>query len=507
MKVLLAGPGTGKTAKIEEIVQKRKSGKDVLVISFTNATVEELKNKLGKVGVDDTNCMTLHKFAVKYNHDSSRHVLAQFEERLIKKISKNTEMSFDGICDFIQVTNFDQMIGRFVEFAKINTHYLKDKLAEYKILIVDEYQDFNPFEQALIDLLIELFDESIVLGDDDQCIYDFKDASSDKLIAFSKDNSNEKLEHLHICYRCPDIIVEKATKLIKNNKNRIDKEWKKAGNSGNLVYRQFANFSDVAEFIVSELKNKLSDKEKVLILSPVQFAVEDISKALDSAEIEFNNFFIGLVPQELMIKSWLLKSIEGDFKYANLLMFGYLNLKEKKKLYDLLKKQKRTGKNTEELLELVENVSVVLKSKLTFREVLETEEFKELKELFEKAEGITTNEKLKNLFRKIEKEVEKNIKIMSIHKSKGLDADHVFMVGLNEGILPNKKLGDDSIEGQRRIFYVGMTRARKNLYLLSNNKIQGKDARRMNFEEFKPDRNTRSTGLWNARASRFISEL
>jgi DNA helicase-2/ATP-dependent DNA helicase PcrA len=93
---------------------------------------------------------------------------------------------------------------------------------------------------------------------------------------------------------------------------------------------------------------------------------------------------------------------------------------------------------------------------------------------------------------------------MSIHKSKGLGEDYVFVLGLTDGILPNQKAGIDSIESQRRLFYVAMTRAKKCLCIISILKIPGKYARKMNIEKFSFDKYKK---LWNGKASVFVSEL
>ena len=116
-------------------------------------------------------------------------------------------VEFDRLCDHLSVTTFDQMIGRFVNYAKANKTYLQKELSKYSTLIVDEYQDFNPNEQGLIDLIIEAIGEVYILGDDDQCIYDFKDASNKRIIELHNDASHEKVDHEHKCYRCPDVVI------------------------------------------------------------------------------------------------------------------------------------------------------------------------------------------------------------------------------------------------------------------------------------------------------------
>jgi len=504
MKILLAGPGTGKTTNIEKIVIDHGDGSKFLVLSFTNATVKDLQISLKEHGVTENNCMTLHKFALKYNHDKSRHILIGNEIDELRTISKGTDIEFDKLCDFLSCTTFDQMIARFVDYAKANPLYLQEKLEDYDSLIVDEYQDFNPNEQALIDILIENMQASYVLGDDDQCIYDFKDASSDKIISFYEDSRNEKIAHEHICHRCPDQVVEHATHLITKNKKRVAKDWKKSGKSGRISYSQHRSFEDVAEAIHNELL-KIKG-ESVLILTPVEFAVKPLVETLGSESIQFRNYFVEKIPFEIIAKAWEVKSIFGKYKYLNLVLLGYLRLLNRRKFYDLLKKHFDEGSDYEALFSLLSSrlPDILKNNEKDLQEFLSEDSFKDILVLYEKAEGSTNEEKLEKLFRVAEESDDENIKIMSIHKSKGLGADHVFMVGLNEGIIPNKKRGNDTIESQRRLFYVGITRAQKSLHLFSNIYIQGKDVNTINKNDYKYDYQSR---MWRGKASAFISEL
>jgi DNA helicase-2/ATP-dependent DNA helicase PcrA len=400
------------------------------------------------------------------------------------------------------------MIDRFVAYAKANGTYLKEKLDGFQTLIIDEYQDFNPHEQALIDILIEIISNTYVLGDDDQCIYDFKDASNDKIIAFYNDNGNEKMVHEHKCHRCPDKVVDHASILIKKNTKRIDKKWNKSGKTGELIYKQLTSFVDVAEYVTNEIQKIIKDSpdETVIILSPVQFAATEVTNKLSELSIKHSNYFKDGIPEDLIIDSWKLKVLFGKYKYANLVFLGYKCLQNRKKFYELLKKHLEKGQDFNALFALLANKlpEEVIKSYTNIEQAIQDDEFKKIAELYEKAEGNTDEKRLENIFRAIEDAPDEKIRIMSIHKSKGLDADHVFMVGLIEGIIPNKKKGSDSMESQRRLFYVGMTRAKKNLHLLSNVRIEGKDARTVNLDDFRFDRRQR---LWNGKASIFIQEL
>lgn len=506
MKILLAGPGTGKTTNIKDIITNHGDGSKFLILSFTNATVKDLQKSLTNSGITQDNCMTLHKFAVKYNHDKSRHILLQTEESELKKISKYTKIDFNRLCDFLSCTTFDQMIDRFVRYAKSNPLYLQERLTPYDSLIVDEYQDFNPHEQALIDILVENIATPYILGDDDQCIYDFKDASSDKIISFYEDQNNEKVAHKHICYRCPDKVVEHASNLIKENIKRVDKQWIKNGNPGEIKHTQSRTFDEMADDVYSELV-KVIDQD-VLILTPKKFVATPLIKKLIDNNVDFSNYFTDKIPNDLIMKSWEVKSLFGKFKYLNLVFLGYLKSIPRKKFYELLKQHFDHGENYDELFSLLNSkIPVVLvNNEKDIEEFLADEYYADIQKLYITASGASQEEKLENIFREIEESEDKKIKIMTIHKSKGLGASHVFMIGLNEGIIPNLKEGNDTIESQRRLFYVGITRAKKQLHLFSNIYIQGKDipANKLNNSDFKFDPRTR---MFKGKTSTFINEL
>lgn len=506
MRILLAGPGTGKTTNIGKIITTHGDGSKFLVLSFTQATVRDLQKSLKEQSITDDNCMTLHKFAVKYNHDRSRHVLLDKEVDELKTISKGTEIEFDKLCDFFNCTTFDQMISRFVEYAKSNPLYLKEKLAGYDSLIVDEYQDFNPYEQSLIDILLENIQNVFLMGDDDQCIYDFKDASSDKIISFYNDTNNERVSHEDVCYRCPDKIVEHASNLIKENQKRVDKRWIKHGNPGEVEYSQLRTLNEIADTIYSEII-KIKN-ESVLILTPVKFAIKPLLIKFVENKVEFTDYTAKKVPDALVAKSWEVKSLFGLHKYLNLVLVGYLVLKERSKFYKLLKKHFDSGKNYDELTALIgDKIPVPIKSnQKNLDELLSEEYFSEIKKLYSSAKGTTSDDKLENIFREVEELEENNIKIMSIYKSKGLGADNVFIVGLNEGILPNRQKGNDTLESQRRLFYVGVTRTKKQLHLYSNIYTEGKDifANKLNEGDFRYDPHSK---MYKGKALTFISEL
>jgi len=136
MEVLLAGPGTGKTTNIKKIINHHGDGQKFLILSFTNATVSDLLISRESFNVTEKNCMTLHKFAIMYNHDDRRHILLPKEEDILKKIadSKDVSIAFHNLCDFLKCTTFDQIIERIIKYAKSNPLYFKGILSSYDAL-------------------------------------------------------------------------------------------------------------------------------------------------------------------------------------------------------------------------------------------------------------------------------------------------------------------------------------------------------------------------------------
>ena len=130
MNILLAGPGTGKTTKTKSIIQTGYADADnILVLSFTNATINDLKDSLKDF--DNVSCYTLHSYALKINHLPSLHVLDDFSETLIiQKIADKLGIDFDDFCSFLQCIRFSKMIEKCISFIKANTQYVLENIGK-----------------------------------------------------------------------------------------------------------------------------------------------------------------------------------------------------------------------------------------------------------------------------------------------------------------------------------------------------------------------------------------
>ena len=112
MKLLLAGPGTGKTTKVKEFISSCSDPSKVLVLSFTNATIEDLLESFREAGiaVNEKNCMTLHRYALRLNYQKNLHILDGNEEKILTSYSKGFKVGFGDLCRTLECITFEQMI-------------------------------------------------------------------------------------------------------------------------------------------------------------------------------------------------------------------------------------------------------------------------------------------------------------------------------------------------------------------------------------------------------------
>lgn len=485
MKILLASPGTGKTTKVKKIVSDDYSNAATInVISFTNATVNDLTEDLAHF--PNVSCSTLHSLAFRLNHLPDLRVIDNKTEiKIIHSYADKLNIDFAQFCRMIRCITFDGMIESCVSFMKANPAYAESKIGRMDLLVVDEFQDFNPFEQQLVMLLSELATETIILGDDDQSIYGFKDADPDGIIHLYNNVKIDKLAHDNVCYRCPDEVVSYSKKLIHKNKRRVVKDWHGSGISGGVHFKQLltqAESDNYIETVVGKIRAKYNDAS-VLILSPLAVVVESLKVKFANDGIVFNDCWPKGWDKDILCMVWWLNAIYGKMKLSFVLcLLKHYGAFGKKDLCDHLIVRFQGGFDENDLVReliglgyLPEPFSSYINSNPQLNDLLKDHPeynvftgFLDEHDLAVSVATLAHNYHTKSEFQKGE------INLMSIHNSKGLQADYVIICGLVNGILPNKEQGLDSIEAQRRLLFVGMTRAKKELLLVSTVQWDGK---------------------------------
>jgi superfamily I DNA/RNA helicase len=517
--MLLAGPGTGKTTSIKRLVDDEfGSAQRILVLSFTNATVNDLTGSF--VDYPQVDCYTLHSYALKINHLTDYYILDNSKEApYLRKLADDLNVDFGFFCRQLRCITFDAMISECLSFLRTNPVYGQDQIGSLDLLIVDEFQDFNAVERELVDAIAQYAGETIILGDDDQSIYGFKDADPDGIIQLFRRDDVQKIEHANNCYRCPDSVVACATNLIRNNKNRIDKPWHQTGRGGECTHRQFRTQSDTNEYVVSEIElimtqDQLKGEDKstsILVLSPVRFYVDELVVLLKDRGFEFVDFWTLAIDPEDYRRIWWIRAILPSRRLLNLIFLSKdLTQHFRKKFKAVLGVGLKEGFDQQAVLTDVQPMfDAMLTSFLENRPELEelAEAVPEFAALIAHLDPVYLEASLDRLLRTVNPSKEFTpgaVNVMSIHKSKGLQADVVFVTGLVDGVLPNNDEGIDTIEAQRRLLFVGVTRAIHSLHLVSTVEWDGAVVHKVDKSQFKFSPYSRK---YKATTSKFVIEM
>ena len=510
--MLLAGPGTGKTTRVKEIISTDYAAADkILVLSFTNATVHDLTKAFEECA--NVECSTLHKYALKINHLRDRYILdGRREDDILQSLANSLDVDFSFLCERLGCITFDVMTAGCLAFLKANPAYASEQIGGLDLLIVDEYQDFNPTERALIDEIARHAADTVILGDDDQSIYGFKDADPDGIIQLFLNETVTKLDHGNMCWRCPDVVVDHAQKLIARNAHRVDKAWNPTGKPGAYVPVQTTTQAEAISYAVSEIEKAraANPKTSVLVLSPMGFCVEGLVDALNDREIASVDFWNSPVGDDEYFHVWWLRAIYTDRSVLNLLLLSRtLSAHYRKKLKGILSEAFKSG---------FDHVTVLLEIRDMYEEALaryignpptpaalaeQQSSFSEyIKRLDENELGTSADRLLLELNPAKEFDSE-SVNIMSIHKSKGLQAELVLILGLVDGVLPNDSRGTDTIEAQRRLLFVGVTRALSMLHLVSwvrwEDEVHKVDKSKFDYKY--------KQGCYYGQTSRFVVEM
>ena len=453
------------------------------------------------------------QYTVKANGDFRKEKIATVYELYQKRLKENNAIDFDDIINYT--------IRILMENEDILEYYSN----KFKYVLVDEYQDTNKAQFTLVTLFASKNGNITVVGDNDQGIYSFRGADISNILNFERDFPGTKIIKLEQNYRCTGNILKAANSVIKNNEVKYKKELWTQNEEGNLpkVY-QADNEYDEATYIVTQIEHlkreeyyKYSDFAILYRMNTQSRAIEDILrrenipykivgglKFYERKEIKDIIAYLRLIqnsadnlslkriinePKRGIGKTSLDKieilaqqneiSMYEVIKHAD--QYGlnrvYLNsrdfintieeLKDKKDelvISELIKTTlKKTGytkaleeENTIEAENRIENLEEFLTVAIEFEE-----EYAE-NSLSQFLEGITLSSDIDNV-----EETEDSVTLMTLHSAKGLEFPVVFLVGMEEGIFPGYKSISEpkELEEERRLCYVGITRAKEQLYL------------------------------------------
>ena len=425
--------------------------------------------------------------------------------------------------------DFDDLISKPVELFRNHREILEHYQEKYKYILIDEYQDTNPVQYKLSTMLANKHKNIFVVGDMNQSIYAFRQADYRNILNFERDYEDCKVIKLEENYRSTNNILNAANSVIKNNKERKDLNlWSEKGDGLKIKYMRAYDEKHEITLVIEEI-NKLLDEgykrseigilyrtnaqsrvvEEGFLNKGIPYKVvgsyyfynrKEIKDLISYLRLIYNNHDeISLrriinVPKRGIGDS-AIKNIENISNVEGISMFDALSTKKeldfKNMILDLVEKSQNMSLT--ELIDVVLDVTG-MKEELENDKTLENElrldnlmEFKSITASFEERTGLIN---LGDFLEEISliadlsnhKEDNDEVTLMTIHSAKGLEFDVVFLVGMEEGIFPHTmSLMENGIEEERRLCYVGITRARERLYLTNTKRrmLYGKDTMNM----------------------------
>ena len=426
----------------------------------------------------------------------------------------------------LKLIDFDDMLLRCNELFINNPVILKQWQEKFRFILIDEFQDIDRMQYETVKMLAGESKNLFVVGDDDQSIYGFRGAESSIMQDFLQDYKGAKLIRLSTNYRSSAAVVRAAGLVIKENSLRIDKDIRAfSDEEGKLELAEFEDRTEEYEALADYLKKERKPSECAVLLRTNSLA-EIAAGELVERGIEVDH------PEKIqgIYDSFLAKDILEYLKIANgdnsrTAIYRIMN-----KPYRFISRNSVGGKNfdfaemkayhadnirTFSAVSKLENDMKILKDMRPFAAVhyilsgigyldhlkeYAKEKNIDYAELEAKAMEIREKAKYYRSFDEwLEKIEEYNanlknktegkrsadaVKVMTLHASKGLEFEKVFILDLNEKIIPYKKAElPGEIEEERRLFYVGMTRAKKELHLWSIRDNYGKSMQKSQFIE------------------------
>ena len=452
-------------------------------------------------------------YGVKYAGDFRKKTIAEIYELYQRRLRENNAIDFDDIINFT------------IKILSENPDVLDYYTEKFKYILVDEYQDTNKAQFTLVSLLASKYGNVTAVGDNDQGIYSFRGADISNILNFERDFPGTRIIKLEQNYRCTGNILKAANAVIKHNENKYDKKLWTENEEGHLpcIYCGEDEY-DEGRYIVEQINHlkteeyyKNSDFTILYRMNAQSRAIEDILmregipykvigglKFYERKEIKDIIAYLRLIhnsADNLSLKRIINEPKRGIGK-TSIEQIQEISDKTGNSMYEIIRNAQEYGltrvfSNSRDFIEQIEylkskkdelKISDLIKETLNktgYTKALENENSVEAETRIENLEEFLTvaiefeeesadntlAEFLENITLSSDidgmEDQDNSITLMTLHSAKGLEFPVVFLVGMEEGIFPGyKTIGEpQALEEERRLFYVGITRAKQYLYL------------------------------------------
>lgn len=570
--LVIAGAGSGKTkvltTRIANLIENGVPSYQILAITFTNKAAKEMRDRLETLAKDNKAFVgTFHSFGLRVIRENvnalgmtSNFTILDSDDvtSLVKKILKEkgydtkevspsyiknrisfikNEMLTDAEVEkFFQSeiekiayeiykeyniklkknnsVDFDDLLRIPVLLFQNHPDILEFYQNKYQYILIDEYQDTNEVQYKLVKLLSKKYQNLFVVGDPDQSIYQFRGANYKNILNFERDYPNTVVIPLEDNYRSTKMILDAANSVIKNNKERKEKNLR--SHHGDGVKTKFmVGYDEKHEIslVIEEIKKLIEQgykKRNIAIFYRTNAQSRVIEEQFLKANIPYKvvgsyYFYSRKEIKDLICYLRLILNQNDDISLRRVInvpkrgigptsvnKLEQKSIEENKSMFDAITSGKELEfknlildiKKESESLSLTELVDCVLeksgmKKELETDPSLESElrldnlmEFKSITATYEDTTGsVDLGDFLEEISLITDISEHKNdddvVTLMTLHSAKGLEFPVVFLVGMEEGIFPhqNSFTEEGGLEEERRLCYVGITRAEEKLYL------------------------------------------
>ena len=483
-------------ALIKQILKSEGLDQSQISPKYVQSKIDNWKNKA--LNPNDINAQHLDSFI----DDKVANIYKIYQSRLFN----------------INCLDFGDLLLQCINLFKIED-ILKRYSNNFKFILVDEYQDTNTAQYIWLKLLSSYHHNICCVGDDDQSIYSWRGAQADNMLKFEKENKNTKTIKLEQNYRSTNNILKSASSLISYNELRLGKELYSEQGDGNKISIHLTNSSgDEASLIAKEILKYSQTQpnfDEMAVLVRATFQTREIEESLikysvpyrivggirfyERAEIKDSISYLRLVYEKqddvaferaLMIPkrgigdksfgkiialakdkslslyqaSQLLAGSDEIPKKASASLLSFIDLIDRctamtasKKFNDILKILLDES-GYMEMLKNDKNINALSKIENIKELIVAMDDYASIEEFLEHIALVSAVDETQN---------DSKVSLMTLHAAKGLEYEFVFLPGWEEGLFPHQKtideLGNKGIEEERRLAYVGITRAKKNL--------------------------------------------
>lgn len=433
-----------------------------------------------------------------------------------EKIAVKIYYEYEKILKRNNTLDFDDLLKKPVELFNSNKELLEKYQDKFKYILIDEYQDTNEVQYKLVKLLSKKYLNLFVVGDPSQSIYAFRGANYQNILNFEKDFKGCTVIKLPQNYRSTQTILDAANEVISHNKQRKDLDlFSDLGQGVKIKYIRTFNDSMENKRVVDEIQKLYEEgynRKDMAIFYRTNAQSRSIEDALVKANIPYKVFGSFYFYKRKEIKDLLayLKLIANPSDDVSLERVinepkrkigdkTIENLREKARSLNISMFEAIDSGKELEFKNLILNLIEISKDTSITGLIDKTLELSKMKETYENDKSLESDIRLENLmeFRSVSETYENEtgnvnlsdflmevslvsdaaeysldsdaVTLMTVHSAKGLEFKVVFIIGLEENIMPISKAlyDDEELEEERRLMYVAITRAKEKLYLLN----------------------------------------